>query len=133
MKKVLAVILGGLLLIPTVTWAADTDTNSNTSSNSSTNTNSSANTNSSTSKPANNKPVNDWTCEDFLALESTFRPTAVGYAEALNNKDKPEDAVIDVQGIETVTPAVIEACTQDKESSFKDKVKNEWDKLKKKV
>lgn len=109
MKKIPGLILGAILLIPAATYAADS------------------------SKPANTKPVNSWTCEDFLALESSFRPTAVGYAEALNNKDKPEDAVIDVQGIETVTPAVIEACTQDKESSFKDKVQNEWDKLKKKL
>lgn len=109
MKKILGVVLGGILLIPAATYAADA------------------------SKPANNKPVNSWTCEDFLALETSFRPTAIGYAEALNNKDKPEDAVIDVQGIETVTPAVIEACTQDKQASFKDKVVTEWDKFKKKV
>ncbi|EFM1438163.1 acid-activated periplasmic chaperone HdeA, partial [Escherichia coli] len=48
-----------------------------------------------------------------------------------NNKDKPEDAVLDVQGIATVTPAIVQACTQDKKASFKDKVKGEWDKIKK--
>ncbi len=47
-----------------------------------------------------------WTCEDFLAVDESFQPTAVGFAEALNNKDKPEDAVLDVQGIATVTPAI---------------------------
>jgi len=51
--------------------------------------------------------------------------------EALNNKDKPEDAVLDVQGIATVTPAIVQACTQDKQANFKDKVKGEWDKIKK--
>lgn len=60
-----------------------------------------------------------------------FQPTAVSFAEALNNKDKPEDAVLDVQGIATVTPAIVQACTQDKKASFKDKVKGEWDKIKK--
>ncbi|HBY5242980.1 TPA: acid-resistance protein, partial [Klebsiella pneumoniae] len=50
---------------------------------------------------------------------------------ALNNKDKPEDAVLDVQGIATVTPAIVQACTQDKQANFKDKVKGEWDKIKK--
>ncbi len=59
------------------------------------------------------------------------QPTAVGFAEALNNKDKPEDAVLDVQGIATVTPAIVQACTQDKQANFKDKVKGEWDKIKK--
>ncbi|STL21510.1 putative periplasmic acid stress chaperone [Escherichia coli] len=53
------------------------------------------------------------------------------FAEALNNKDKPEDAVLDVQGIATVTPAIVQACTQDKQANFKDKVKGEWDKIKK--
>ncbi len=60
------------------------------------------------------KPVNSSTCEDFLAVDESFQPTAVGFAEALNNKDKPEDAVLDVQGIATVTPAIVQACTQDK-------------------
>ena len=101
MKKVLGVILGGLLLLPVVSNAADAQ------------------------KAADNKkPVNSWTCEDF-------QPTAVGFAEALNNKDKPEDAVLDVQGIATVTPAIVQACTQDKQANFKDKVKGEWDKIKK--
>ena len=104
MKKVLGVILGGLLLLPVVSNAADAQ------------------------KAADNKkPVNSWTCEDFLAVDAT----AVGFAEALNNKDKPEDAVLDVQGIATVTPAIVQACTQDKQANFKDKVKGEWDKIKK--
>ena len=68
---------------------------------------------------------------DRLAVDESFQPTAVGFAEALNNKDKPEDAVLDVQGIATVTPAIVQACTQDKKASFKDKVKGEWDKIKK--
>ena len=108
MKKVIGVILGGLLLLPVGSNAADAQ------------------------KAADNKkPVNSWTCEDFLAVDESFQPTAVGFAEALNNKDKPEDAVLDVQGIATVTPAIVQACTQDKQANFKDKVKGEWDKIKK--
>lgn len=102
MKKVTSVILGSLLLIPALGQAAD-----------------------------NQKPVNSWTCEDFLALDASFQPTAVGFAEALNNKDKPEDAVMDVQGITTVTPAIVQACTENKKASFKDEVKSEWGKIKK--
>jgi acid stress chaperone HdeA len=101
MKKVTGLILGSLLLIPALSQAAETQ-----------------------------KPVNNWTCEDFLALDSSFQPTAVGFAEALNSKDKPEDAVMDVKGIETVTPAVVQACTENQKASFKDKVKSEWDKFK---
>ncbi|XTZ39284.1 acid-activated periplasmic chaperone HdeA [Salmonella enterica] len=110
MKKVFGAVIGGILLVSANAQAAD-DT-----------------------KAANNtKPVNSWTCEDFLALEGSFQPTAVGYAEALNNQGKPEDAVIDVQGIETVTPAVVQACTEDKQGSFKTKVESEWNKFKKKM
>lgn len=63
MKKVLGVILGGLLLLPVVSNAADAQ------------------------KAADNKkPVNSWTCEDFLAVDESFQPTAVGFAEALNKR-----------------------------------------------
>lgn len=102
MKKTSCIILGSLLLIPVLSQAAE-----------------------------NKKPVNSWTCEDFLALDASFQPTAVGFAEALNNKDKPEDAVMDVQGITTVTPAVVQACTENKKASFKNEVKSEWEKIKK--
>lgn len=34
----------------------------------------------------NKKPVKSWTCEDFLALDESFKPTAIGFAEALNKK-----------------------------------------------
>lgn len=107
MKKVLGVILGGLLLLPVVSNAADAQ------------------------KQLITKIGQLWTCEDFTAVDESFQPTAVGFAEALNNKDKPEDAVLDVQGIATVTPAIVQACTQDKQANFKDKVKGEWDKIKK--
>lgn len=104
MKKVSGIILASLLLIPALSQAAETQ-----------------------------KPVNNWTCEDFLALDASFQPTAVGFAEALNNKDKPEDAVMDVKGIETVTPAIVQACTENKKASFKSKVESEWEKLKKHI
>lgn len=57
------------------------------------------------------------------AVDESFQPTAVGFAEALNNKDKPEDAVLDVQGIATVTPAIVQACTRDKKPALKIKLK----------
>lgn len=101
MKKVLGLALGLSLMIPAVTQAA-----------------------------APQKPVNAWTCEDFLALDTAFQPTAVGFAEALNSKDKPEDAVLDVNGIETLTPLVIQACTADKAANFKASVESQKAKAK---
>ncbi|HAR9363537.1 TPA: acid-activated periplasmic chaperone HdeA [Salmonella enterica subsp. enterica serovar Saintpaul] len=110
MKKVLGAILSGLLLLPVVSNAADAQ-----------------------KTVENKKPVNTWTCEDFLAVNEYFQPTVVGFADALNKKGHPEDAVLDIQGISTVTPAVILACTQDKKASFKDKVRDEWKKIKEKL
>lgn len=83
------------------------------------------------STKANTKPINSWTCEDFLAVDDDFQPTAIGFAEALNSKNKPEDAVLDISGIEKITPLVVQACEKDKTLSFKDRVRAEWDKIKK--
>ncbi|HAT2735546.1 TPA: acid-activated periplasmic chaperone HdeA [Citrobacter freundii] len=102
MNKTLSMIVGSLLMIPALGQAAE-----------------------------NHKPVSQWTCEDFLATDTTFQPTVVGFAEALNKKDKPEDAVLDVKGVETVTPALVQACMQDKKANFKNKADSEWDKIKK--
>lgn len=79
------------------------------------------------------KPIASWTCEDFLALDSSFQPTAVGFTEALNIKGNPEDAVIDFDGIETVTPQLIEECTKNKQDNFKEKAKNLWQRIKQKL
>ncbi|AWS95863.1 MULTISPECIES: acid-activated periplasmic chaperone HdeA [Citrobacter] len=102
MNKTLSIVVGSLLIIPALSQAADS-----------------------------HKPVSQWTCEDFLATDATFQPTVVGFAEALNKKDKPEDAVLDVKGVETVTPALVQACMQDKKANFKNKADSEWDKIKK--
>lgn len=101
MKKVLGFILATSLIIPALAQAAE-----------------------------QKKPVSHWTCEDFLAVDSSFQPVAVGFAEALNNKHKPEDAVLDVDGIQTLTPLVIQACGADKAANFKKTVDGEKSKHK---
>ena len=52
MNKTLSMIVGSLLMIPALGQAAE-----------------------------NHKPVSQWTCEDFLATDTTFQPTVVGFAE----------------------------------------------------
>lgn len=77
------------------------------------------------------KPVNNWTCEDFLALNETYQPTAIGVAIAVNMNNKGvENQIIDTQGIETVTPIVVQACEKDKKQSFKERLAKEWAKIK---
>ncbi|WP_407304641.1 acid-activated periplasmic chaperone HdeA [Acinetobacter sp.] len=77
------------------------------------------------------KPVNSWTCEDFLALSATYQPTAVGVTIALNMNNKGvENQIIDTQGIEKVTPIIIEECKKDKKQSFRQRLAKEWAKIK---
>lgn len=73
------------------------------------------------SKPA--KHITQWTCADYLALQEDYQPYAIGWAEAYSNTGKPEDAVFDVEGIETVRPTLFEFCNQNPQVSFWDKVK----------
>lgn len=74
-------------------------------------------------KPAVQKPVSEWTCSDFLAVDEDFYPTAVGVGELISKTGKVEDAVLDVAGIETVTPALVAECQKDPNASFLSKVK----------
>jgi acid stress chaperone HdeA len=75
------------------------------------------------------KPLTQWTCEEFLAVDDTFRPKVVYWATAYGNGGKPESATIDVDGIETVTPRIIDACVKVKTQSFWRTLKNEWKSL----
>lgn len=80
---------------------------------------------------APNKVIGGWTCEDFVALQETSRPVAVSYASALHHKGKPEEAVLNVKDIETITPEIYQACSKNPQHSFSDAVRQEWDKFKK--
>jgi acid stress chaperone HdeA len=77
------------------------------------------------------KPVSEWTCEDFLAVDESFRPTAVGIGEMVNRKGKVEDQVVDVDGIAAVTPELVQVCGKEPKASFLTKLKAEWEKVKK--
>ncbi|MGY2259462.1 acid-activated periplasmic chaperone HdeA [Pseudomonas sp. SDO55104_S430] len=66
------------------------------------------------------KPVDKWTCGDFLEIDEKYQPNAVFFAEGFTKAGKPVDAVMDVDGTLTVTPRVIEACTQNAQGSFVD-------------
>jgi len=74
-------------------------------------------------KKEDHKPLAKWTCEEFLAIDDSFYPTAVGFGELLTKKDKVDDAVLDVDGIQTLTPLVVEACKKETKANFIDQVK----------
>ena len=79
------------------------------------------------------KPLGKMTCEDFLAVEDTFKPKIVYWAVAYGKGGKPEAAVLDVEGTEKVIPIVIEVCKKAPKESFWQKVKAEFKKLEKKM
>jgi acid stress chaperone HdeA len=79
---------------------------------------------------SNKKPVTSWTCADFLAVDDQFRPKVVYVASAFTKGGKPEAAVIDIDGTEKVTPLVIDDCHKAPQSSFMQKLKGDWSKVK---
>ncbi len=79
------------------------------------------------------KPLGKMTCEDFLAVEDTFKPKVVYWAAAYGKGGKPEAAVLDVEGTEQVVPVIIEVCKKAPKESFWQKLKAEFKKLEKKM
>lgn len=79
------------------------------------------------------KPAKDWTCADFLALDDEYQPFAIYWASAYAKGGKPEDSVFDVEGTETVTPMIIEACEKAPKEKFGKKLKEEWHKAEAKM
>jgi len=71
------------------------------------------------------KPLGKLTCEEFLAVDETFKPKMVYYAAAYGKGGKPEAAVLDVEGTEKLIPVIIEKCKATPKASFYQKVKAE--------
>ena len=87
-----------------------------------------------TDKPAApKKALSEWTCEDFLAVDDTFKPKVVYWATPLAKGGKPEASVVDIEGTESVVPIVIEECQKSPKASFWQKLKAEWKKVEKKL
>lgn len=84
-------------------------------------------------KPAAHKPLTKMSCEDFIGLDESFQPKAVYWAAAYAKGGKPEGAVLDVDGIESAVPFIVEECRKAPKASFWDKVKAEIRKLEKKL
>ncbi|WP_200386397.1 HdeA/HdeB family chaperone [Thiocapsa imhoffii] len=69
------------------------------------------------------------TCEEFLGLDESFQPEAVSWAVAYDAEGDPVAESVDVEGIETVIPFVIEECKKAPKETFWQKVKAEMKKL----
>jgi acid stress chaperone HdeA len=71
------------------------------------------------------KPVSNWTCEEFLAVEGDFQPKVIYWATAKAKSGKP-DSIVDIEGTEKIIPMVIDDCKKTPASSFMGKLKDAW-------
>ena len=67
---------------------------------------------------AANKPLGKMTCEDYVALDESFKPKMVYWAVAYGQGGKPESAGINVEGTEKIIAALGEACKEGAEGIF---------------
>lgn len=76
------------------------------------------------------KKVAELSCEDFNGLDATFKPTVIAWAAGYQKGDsKPDSVAVDIDGIEKVTPFVVEACQKEPKASFWEKVEAELKKV----
>jgi len=72
------------------------------------------------------KPMANVTCEEFNALDESFKPNVVAWAAGYQQgQKKPEAVAIDVQGVARITPVVVDECTKAPSASFWSKVEGE--------
>ena len=86
-----------------------------------------------THKAAAKKPMAKMTCEDFVGLDESFQPKAVYWAVAYGKGGQPEAEAVDVEGVESVVPVVVEEFKKAPKESFWQKVKAEMKKIEDKL
>lgn len=76
------------------------------------------------------KPLASITCEEFTAIDDTFKPKVVTWGAAYaQGKKSPEAVVVDVEGSEKLTPMIIESCKSAPKASLWQKIEAEAKKL----
>jgi acid stress chaperone HdeA len=77
------------------------------------------------------QPVALWLCSDYLAVEESVQPTALGFAEAVNRKGEPEAEALDIEGIAKVQPEVLTYCKENPKIALRDALVQSWTKTRK--
>jgi acid stress chaperone HdeA len=75
------------------------------------------------------KPVTQWSCADFLSVDDQLKPKVIFWAAAYAKGGQPEAAVIDIKGIEEVTPRITDECKKVPQASFWTRLQDEWKKV----
>ncbi len=61
-------------------------------------------------KPVPVKTAEKITCQEFLALDDDFKPTAVSFVLGYDKAKRPEARDVDVAGINRVVPVIVNTC-----------------------
>lgn len=69
---------------------------------------------------AEDKPVALWLCSDYLTVEESFQPTALGFAAAVNHDGDVKEATLDVAGVSKVQPQVLQYCKENPKIALRD-------------
>lgn len=77
------------------------------------------------------KKVSEITCEDFNGLDELFKPTVITWITGfhLGDEKDADETVLDVDGVEKVTPIIVEACKAEPKASFWKKAEAELKKV----
>jgi acid stress chaperone HdeA len=71
------------------------------------------------------KPM-ELTCREFLSYDEVTRPQIVYWSEGMNRNGKPQDAVIDVERINSLVPVLVDDCRKEPQTSYWKKMKEEF-------
>lgn len=82
-----------------------------------------ANTTPSKSTTSEKTASANMTCEDFIMLDDVVKPKVVYWAEGLDQKGDPVDAVIDLDASDNLVPTIVAACQETPKMSFWQRIK----------
>lgn len=74
------------------------------------------------------KPVALWLCSDYLTVDESFQPTALGFAAAVNHKGDVKEAVVNVDGIAKIQPELLKYCKENPAIALRDALVQTWPK-----
>lgn len=66
------------------------------------------------------KPVALWLCSDYLTVDESFQPTALGFAAAVNHDGNVKEAVLNVDGVAKVQPELLKYCKENPKIALRD-------------
>ena len=77
------------------------------------------------------KPVTQWTCEEYLSIDSVSQPAVVGYVQALNSKGQPNEGMFDVITATKGSQLTADECKVEPKASLMNKLRSLWEKQRK--